>query len=361
MASVALVASVALPSLSAPASAVNETCQGEPATIVGSPNQALLRGTEGSDVVVTGGALRIAALSGDDLVCVTGDSAVVRADLGRGADTYIGGPGRDIVTTDPVPGVEEPDAPDNISTGAGDDLFVARSLVGPVDLGEGNDRLSLRPGDDRVIGLDGGAPGEVIKGGGGRDLIEVVAGGADVDLRGGTLRSIGSYEGEAPITEFQDIRLDVGEGRAIGDEQENVIEVSSCGSVAKVGLGDDVYRHYRSPNRPGCFDSVLKTFNGNQGDDVAMGSDTGFMRLRGGPGDDALRGGEHRDSLSGGSGDDTLIGMGDNDKLYGGRGDDVLRGSRGTDKLYGGTGRDRAVGGAGRDVCRAEVRRRCER
>ena len=58
------------------ANAAGETCRGEAATIVGTPgNPALLgsdgvTGTEGRDVVVTNGAAKVSTLGGDDVICV---------------------------------------------------------------------------------------------------------------------------------------------------------------------------------------------------------------------------------------------------------------------------------------------------
>lgn len=95
-----------------PATATAETCQGRPATIVGTPGQELVNGTEGDDVVVTNGASHAYAGGGADLVCVTGPAlnrtVVVEAGagddvvdataapgatyavLGAGSDTYTG-------------------------------------------------------------------------------------------------------------------------------------------------------------------------------------------------------------------------------------------------------------------------------
>ena len=71
------------------AAAAGETCQGQAATIVGTPGGQIV-GTEGADVIVTNGATRVDALGGDDLVCATGeDRGYTRcAILGAGADTF---------------------------------------------------------------------------------------------------------------------------------------------------------------------------------------------------------------------------------------------------------------------------------
>lgn len=71
--------------------AVGETCQGQAATIVGTPGGEIT-GTEGADVIVTNDAIRVDALGGDDLVCATGTRGgyhSVFAILGAGADTFI--------------------------------------------------------------------------------------------------------------------------------------------------------------------------------------------------------------------------------------------------------------------------------
>ena len=69
LAATGLLAAVLLPA--APTHAAGETCQGRSATIVGTPGQYGLAGTEGDDVVVTGGARGVATLGGNDLVCIT--------------------------------------------------------------------------------------------------------------------------------------------------------------------------------------------------------------------------------------------------------------------------------------------------
>ena len=107
---IGLLAALVVPAT--PATAVAETCQGRPATLVGTPGQAALIGTEGDDVLVTGGAPVVRTGGGDDLVCVTGSAqgqtvSVATEDgddvvdataapgstyaaLGAGSDTYTG-------------------------------------------------------------------------------------------------------------------------------------------------------------------------------------------------------------------------------------------------------------------------------
>jgi Ca2+-binding RTX toxin-like protein len=110
-----LLAATLLPA-TAPAYAAGETCLGRPATVIGTPGQSVLTGTEGDDVVVTNGASDVRALGGDDWVCVrdvpdapartiaidTGDGddalLVERVDwLGASRSSYVGGPGSDLL------------------------------------------------------------------------------------------------------------------------------------------------------------------------------------------------------------------------------------------------------------------------
>lgn len=76
------------------AGAAGETCQGVPATMVGTPGQAL-EGTGGTDVIVSNGAERVNALGGDDLVCVTGPAPASADDAST--LTLSAGPGNDTV------------------------------------------------------------------------------------------------------------------------------------------------------------------------------------------------------------------------------------------------------------------------
>ena len=179
------------------ANAAGETCRGEAATIVGTPaNPALLgsdgvTGTEGRDVVVTNGAAKVSTLGGDDVICVTaggsssvkrvtidagaGDDVVdgttapdwiVQAELGEGADRFEGGDAGNVVRgaySDAAPADTERDVivggdgfdgvhsgvvgypnPDVIALGAGDDSLIYGGVTasgGSIDGGAGRDEF----------------------------------------------------------------------------------------------------------------------------------------------------------------------------------------------------------------------------
>ena len=178
------------------ANAAGETCRGEAATIVGSPaNPALLgsdgvTGTEGRDVVVTNGAAKVSTLGGDDVICVTAGGAssvkramidsgagddvvdgttapdwIVQAELGEGADRFEGGNAGNFVRgaySDAAPADTERDVivggdgfdgvhsgvvgypnPDVIALGAGDDSLIYGGVTadGSIDGGAGVDEF----------------------------------------------------------------------------------------------------------------------------------------------------------------------------------------------------------------------------
>lgn len=91
--------------------------------------------------------------------------------------------------------------------------------------------------------------------------------------------------------------------------------------------------------------------NGGEGDDAVAvaGAITLPVTMRGGPGNDALAGGNGPDKLIGGEGNDTLAGRGGDDMIFGGPGADELLGGAGSDVLRGGP-LDAFFGGPGRDT-----------
>jgi Ca2+-binding RTX toxin-like protein len=72
--------------------------------------------------------------------------------------------------------------------------------------------------------------------------------------------------------------------------------------------------------------------------------------VRGGSGDDYVKGNRADNVLRGGDGDDTLLGKDGDDTLSGGAGRDKLAGGSGDDVLTGGSGKDKLKGDGGADV-----------
>lgn len=150
------------------ATAVGETCQGRPATIVGPAPGGLrgIDGTEGPDVIVMNGSGSVLALGGDDLICVTGNLEV-----------YVyAGEGNDVVDASQTTGT-------TTVLGAGDDTYLgsaARDIVtagaGPYD-DTGKDVISTGPRSELRDTVDTGQPGQP-------NSDEVRAGYVDVEWHG---------------------------------------------------------------------------------------------------------------------------------------------------------------------------------
>ena len=75
-----------------------------------------------------------------------------------------------------------------------------------------------------------------------------------------------------------------------------------------------------------------------------------YARITGGPGNDALTGGQGHNLLIGNAGNDMLTGGPLADHIVGGAGDDRLRGRPGDDAMFGGAGDDEITGGQGNDI-----------
>jgi hypothetical protein len=154
-----------------PSAVAPATCQGVPATLVGSPQTTQLTGTGAADVVVTGGARGVTTLGGADRVCVTGQTAQVSTgdgddrvltgdlavatstSLGSGGDQFDGGARDDSVS--PGLGV------DRVDTGDGADHY-----SGPETGAANGDRVNLGPGADSAQ-LDGSNLEDDVDGGAG--------------------------------------------------------------------------------------------------------------------------------------------------------------------------------------------------
>jgi Ca2+-binding RTX toxin-like protein len=392
--------------------AADETCAGLPATIVGRPGTRDLEGTPGPDVIVTAGSAYVDAGDGDDLVCVTVGRAEVQAGagedevrvlddvfaaacLGLGSDTYVGGPGTDVVDDpelrcarddDPKEGAAD-EAPDVIRTGAGNDFVWAGA--GPVSA----DVVDLGPGDDEVrFGARTLAPEGLLAGGDGRDRLLLVP-------------------EEAPSSaDWVLDNSDPGDGRATTDGDVAVRWSSFDGFAAEGEVGSYSFVGSRLDETLRARSVRSVDMRGGDDEAVLLSHDPHVEMLRGGPGDDRFTGLEcggrlvldlarqryscgTRRGVVGGIEDLSLKGHhvtargtaardrlvvsacrgtvdlrrgrdagalvrqlrgcpppGTSLRLYGGEGDDLLRG----------TTRVVVDGGPGRDRCRGNLQRRCE-
>lgn len=161
--------------------ATSESCNGRPATIVGTSGADTLIGTAGDDVIVgLGGNDTIRGLGGNDVIC--GGTGNDRLFGGGGADTLHGDAGRDLILGGYGPDVARGGpGPDRMNGQHGNDVFAGEG---------GEDTIRGGPHQDRLFG---GSHADTILGQGGWDIIygdggsDTLSGGVGADtIIGGT-------------------------------------------------------------------------------------------------------------------------------------------------------------------------------
>ncbi|MEP9361957.1 hypothetical protein ABLE68_03255 [Nocardioides sp. CN2-186] len=419
-ATLALLASIAVVP---PVSAAAPTCQGQPATLVGTPGHAL-RGTSGPDVIVTNGATPVRAGDGDDRVCITGHRAsfpdisagpgddrvrdTSRAfpdvDLGAGDDWF-----RELTTHG-----ADVDAGD--AAGLGHDVIIggpwADSVVSGVPDQPNDDVVRLGPGGDGIH-LNGTPTGS-FDGGGGHDIVLLVR-SAPADWVLDLAQDTGTVDG-APfaIRHIEDFALADLPWRTMhvigSDAGESVYAtrtrtsgpVSSGELTAQMGGGNDLVSVTAAQSGPfrgsaGSDRIEVEATDGRRqvGPDVHVDLSRDRYRV---DGDDPITASSFESAETRWFGSSTVIGTSGDNRLdilgcqgraeahagddflqfdrsracggpardhqefraSGGPGDDILWGDRGMDRLYGGPGLDQAWGLEARDTCRAERMHYCE-
>lgn len=310
-------------------------------------HRGVIRGTNGSDVIVTSAPdVLVIGRGGADRICAFGRNAYVLGgpghDListGRGHDRAEGGSGRDVL--------EGSGGDDRLVGGSGSDTVVGGAGDDWVEGGdEANDYLFGGRGTDRLLGGDGTSDDDFL------------IGGEDVDvLQGGGGSDTVSYAfSDAPV------QVDLAAGTS---SQDLLLAVENVdGSIF-----DDVL----------AGDEMNNRLHGNDGNDVIAGNG-GLDHIDGGIGEDSLDGGEgpdllsflysprgvHADlevsvatgeaadtfaafeHLSGSAYDDELWGNAAGNQIFGSRGADALFGRDGDDRLHSGSSGD---AGAGEDIC----------
>ena len=128
---------VAATALTVAATALTPTCNGIPATIVGTEGDDKIKGTPGDDAIVgLGGNDRIDGKGGND--CIDGGDGNDRIDGGAGNDVIVGS-----------------DGDDRIKGGPGDDDINGHDGDDRIDGGDGDDDIDGGPGLDRLDGAAG--------------------------------------------------------------------------------------------------------------------------------------------------------------------------------------------------------------
>jgi Ca2+-binding RTX toxin-like protein len=235
-------------------------CFGRIATIIGTPGNDRIQGTNSVDVIVgLKGADSISALGGDDLVCA-----------GRGRDRIDG---------------DHPDFPtsradDKLKGGRGDDSIVGE-VGNDVLIGKaGHDDLCDAFGADRSIGGRGrdrfSCPGgdDVFRGGPGTDTVDFSAGiPTTVDLRLKTRQETGW--GNQRFLRIENLEGGPEGDQFFGNAAANFLWLSDSADVADGGGGPD------------------RLIGGTGGDDLAGGAEDDVLDGR--AGSDAGNGGPHID------------------------------------------------------------------
>ncbi|MCP3973543.1 MAG: calcium-binding protein [bacterium] len=212
-----LLATTALIVIPVAAFADAPTCQGVPATIVGTDGDDKIYGTDGDDVIVgLGGDDELSGRGGDDLIC--GGSGDDELKGGSGNDTIKGGGGSDAIYGHD-----------------GDD-----TLLG----GSGRDHVTGNQGSDVVSGnrsrdtLQGGAGDDTMRGGPGADLIgggylDSAASGNDLIYGGSGPDTIWGGEGNAIVFGGR------GEDRVYGETGDDTLNGGPHDDLLVGGAGID--------------------------------------------------------------------------------------------------------------------------
>ena len=173
-----------------------------------------------------------------------------------------------------------------------------------------------------------------------------------------TFPSSTPYVGESDNTYVTSVILPpegASTSRIIGTPGDDVIQVSSAQVVdpstgaVQVGVQFTLNGVATAPFVP--TQTIL--IDGRSGNDaITIAPDVRYVfNIRGGDGNDTLRGGaDFHYLIFGGAGDDWIYGGGARNALYGGLGNDTIIGAAGDDTLYGGEGHDLLEGGEGDDL-----------
>ena len=212
--------------------------------------------------------------------------------------------------------------------------------------GSGDDVLTGDGGDDTLIG---GKGSDTLKGGEGSD--SYLVGDCDAEV----------YE-DTGTSGTDSIRFLTGSftghlGASFSAAASGIEAIDGSDAFALVLAGADSAAAL-DWDFTGMTLTDISELKGGDGDDVIKGSSAAEL-ITGGAGDDSLTGNSGADVLQGGGNDDALRGNGgaDNltggggaDDLWGGGGNDSLTGSAGSDRLSGDGGDDSLTGGSGADT-----------
>ncbi len=401
-----------------PAGAQARTCNGQAATIVGTPDTRMLRGTNGPDVIVSHGAKSVRARGGDDVVCITGVTEDVSAgggnDVvdttragrasftqlddgedrfigGRRADDVRGGPGADQVDTGAGADSFSYDDGDTAELGAGNDTAHAFDTLpaGAVDGGPGLNTLVMSDCCE-----DGATPQWVVDNAMEQATVDGVTTFSWHNFRGfafgvesGSLEFVGTDAGERlRISHDFEFGMDLARADMGGGNDEIVLDGACCTGRINAGDGTDWlrlvgYADERALTLEGQVvvdledglvrgslgrfpvarmenvqvnDFITTVLRGNNKANAFVVGTGCLVRVQGAGGPDTLRTGVKNECPWWSDAPEAV-------RADGGRGNDLRQGRNSNDWLVGGAGWDAVDGRRGRDTCAAEISARCER
>lgn len=233
---------------------------------------------------------------------------------------------------------------------------IAQVFIGDGLVGEGVARvdrvtINLAAGPWQVDGepvfvnirLEGG-PNEV------RDHLTIRGsnGSDDVVTQGSSVRVYDDFGAPGVPPKLQlETSLNCRRGTQPDDSQR---DVGCVRYLFELRGGSDFYAHVRAPGGVPWWDGRDTLVRGGSGNDDLRGTPV-RDNLRGGSGNDEIRGEGGNDRLRGGPGSDKIRGGPGDDRIQGQGGDDeLLRGNSGDDRIDGGAGNDRMVGNGGLDT-----------
>lgn len=322
-------------------------------TLIGGPQADELDGGSGNDKLEgIGGNDTLSGGDNDDLIqggagddSLLGDAGNDELKGGEGDDFADGGDDDDRV----FGGVGD----DELLGGAGDDGVFGEDGDDELHGDDGEDRLDAGSGDDMVFGGEGrdvlliGIGDDLLEGEGGDDifLVDQNAGGADT-LRGGDGRDeIDLTKGPDAVT----IEGGAGKDNIRGSQSADVIDGGSENDTIRGLDGNDTIQGGEG-NDDLIGGAGNDSIDGGDGGDFVLGENGPGVQIFGSAGRNTLNGNGGNDTLDGGASSDTLNGGADNDALFGNSGSDLLNGGDGNDALSGDRRNDGSLAGSGRDT-----------
>jgi Ca2+-binding RTX toxin-like protein len=308
----------------------------------GSSYSPVFVGTESDDSYLgTGSDETISGLCGNDyLYGGAGNDCIIG---GSGKDTLYGGAGDDtfvFYSGDAVSG-------EIVDGGSGDNVI--QVVTNEADFsgcsmnGTFTD-LILDPGQTAKFDADQvNGQSWKVQGGSGSDLQVTGNPGSELDLSGFDFSALGDGGLVLDLTGLDTVLLSEDNlppsfsltGSAISSSLTLKVFSSSGDPVDAGNLFD--FGGGDEPTVVGVDENDPNSFMGSDGDDSITGNDE----------DNVIKGFAGNDTLEGDTGGDTLEAGADNDSVIGGQGDDVLEGGAGNDTLEAGDGADTLNGGAG--------------